>query len=334
MKKILYITNYKQGVGGISVQVDILQKHLKEEAWDVSLFNTSGGVFYRLPLIFRLYNQGKRFDIFHIHGCSYLGFFPIALGVTVGRLLNKKTIVTYHGGGAEGFFKKYPRFVRFFLLKSNVNIVLSGFLGNIFESYSIPFVVIPNVIEMTTQFFPERDKIRPNYISIRTLDTIYNVECIIRAFTLVQIIYPQASLTILGDGPCRAELEQLTDVLACKNVQFLGRVDNSTIYNYLTKCDIMVSAPLVDNQPVSILECFNAGLLVISSNVGGVPYMIENGVNGYLFESNNVNDLSEKMVLAVADHEKTMNMTKSAKRALEVYEWRNIRNIIVDIYLH
>lgn len=60
-----------------------------------------------------------------------------------------------------------------------------------------------------------------------------------------------------------------------KNICFCGHVDNCEIYSYLNKADIFISSPVIDNQPMSVLEAFNAGLLVISSNVGGVPYMIE-----------------------------------------------------------
>lgn len=123
---------------------------------------------------------------------------------------------------------------------------------------------------------------------------MYNIECIIKAYQIVKLKLPEATLTIVSDGPSRDSLVKMVADFGLKDVKFTGRVDNSKIYELLDDADIMLSSPLIDNMPVSVLEGMNAGLLVISSNVGGVPYMIEDGVNGMLFESKNAEALAEK----------------------------------------
>lgn len=332
MKNILLISNYKPGTGGISVQVELLHNYLNKEGYRVEIFNTKKSVFRRLFLPFSLLREGKKYEIFHIHGCSYWGFFPIVLGIIVGKLLRKKIIVSYHGGDADTFFAKHPGFVRFFLTKSDMNIVLSGFLGNVFQRHAIPFVVIPNIIDVHEDQFIKRDKIEPHYISVRSLYKLYNVQCIIEAFRLVKDHYPQASLTILGDGPCRLELEQLVAEQEIEQVVFTGRVDNLLIYKFLAEADIFVSSPVIDNQPVSILEAFNAGLLVISSRVGGIPYLVEDTKSGYLFESNQPVELAEKMIVAVENQKQTLLMIHTANKALEAYKWESVKEKLLGLY--
>jgi glycosyltransferase involved in cell wall biosynthesis len=327
----MLITNFKQGTG-ISVQVQLLEEKLKEEGYITEIFSTKGAILYRLFVLFKLLNKGRNFDIFHVHGCSAFGFFPIVVGVICGKILRKKIILTYHGGGAEEFFKKRSSLVKFFLCKTDQNIVLSGFLGKIFDKYAIPYTVIPNMIEFGTDVFGRREQINPYYISVRSLYKLYNVDCILRAFQLVQQNYPQATLTILGDGPEKDKLVQLSEKLNLKSVVFAGKIDNSKIYEYLNKTDIFISASTVDNQPVSILEAFNAGLPVIAGNVGGIPYMIENDETGYLFSVGNYKELAEKMEEVFLNEEKTRKIIANAHREIQNYKWETIRNKLLPLY--
>ena len=129
-----------------------------------------------------------------------------------------------------------------------------------------------------------------------------------------------------GDGNQRVDLEKWTVENNLKNVTFVGAVPHKEMYHYLQQADVFVSAPKVDNMPMSVLEAFNAGLLVISSNVGGVPFLVADNSTGYLFESDNDKQFAEKMLLAVRNQQQSINMIQSAKKALECYSWNHINN--------
>lgn len=331
-KSILLITNYKPGCGGISVQVELIQKRLRGEGLIVDVFNTKKSLIKRLGLFGKLKKVGQQYDIFHIHTCSGFGFFSAVIGIVVGRLLKKKIILTYHGGGAERFFDRHHSFVHYFLTKTDVNIVLSGFLSRIFNKHSIPCIIIPNAIEFDSSHYRRRVHFAPRFISIRTLSSLYNIECLLNGFKKVKDVIPGATLTIVGDGPSRKSLEQMVKDEGIRDVAFIGRVDNSIIYQYLGDADIMVSTPRIDNMPVSILEAMNAGLLVISSNVGGVPYMIEDGDTGLLFENDNHQQLAEKMIWAVEHQEDVSNMADTAKEKLSYYSWESVRDKLLNVY--
>lgn len=85
-------------------------------------------------------------------------------------------------------------------------------------------------------------------------------------------------------------------------------------------------------MPVSVLEGMNAGLLVVSSNVGGVPYMIEDGVNGLLFESKNAEALAGKMILAVEKQEMVKSMINKGNQSLGKYTWASVRKQLLPLY--
>ena len=330
--RILQISNFEEGVGGISVQVSLLCNKLRDEGYICDILSTKGSVARRIKALFALLTKGWEYDVFHIHACSDRGFFPAVLGISIGRILKKRIILTFHGGGAEGFFRRNPRLVKHYLNRTSANIVLSGFIGHVFKQYGIPYYVIPNILEVTEEDYKVRTEIHPRFISIRSLTDTYNVKCTLKAFGSVQEKYPDASLTLLGDGPLKSELEQYVIDYHFQNVAFVGQVPNKEIYRYLNEADIMVSSSRFDNMPVSVLEGFKAGLLVIASNVGGVPYMIKDGQNGLLFESNDDRQMAEKMIEAVDNPEETRRMMANAHHCLDAFKWESCREKLLALY--
>ena len=137
---------------------------------------------------------------------------------------------------------------------------------------------------------------------------------------------------LVGGGSLHEDLMRQAEQMGVSNVVFTGRVDNSQIMRFLDQADVMLSAPKVDNMPVSLIEAMNAGLLVISSRVGGVPYMIEDGVNGLLFESDNDVELAEKMIWAIEHQNLAHDMVIKAKQSVQQYQWANIKDKLFAIY--
>lgn len=332
-KRILIIANYQNSVGGISVQVDLLRKNLnKETEYIADIYSLKGSIIKRIYWILKLIILARKYDILHVHACSDRGFLPAVVGSVIGYMHKKKTILTYHGGDAEQFFSRKIKLVQKTLSKFDRVIVLSGFLKNIFEKYNFPCVVIPNIAEFDPNIYNHKKYIQPRFISVRHLRELYNIQCILRAFELVKKQLPQATLTILGDGDQKELLQNLVSEHSIKDVDFVGAVPHDKMKDYLEQNDIFLSAPKADNMPMSILEAYNAGLLVISSNVGGVPYILKNNETGLLFESDNAEELAVKMIQAVLDEKYTIKMIQSAYQSLDMYKWENIRNKLLEIY--
>ena len=328
----MLICNYKPGVGGISGQVEILQRKLRQDGHTTEIFSTKGSFLWRLGLLRRLKRTAQDCDVLHIHCCSGWGFLPAVVGVTVGRRLGKRLVLTYHGGGGEKFFAKHSRLVKRYLMQTDANIVLSGFLGKVFEHHNIPYTTIPNIIELDTTHYRVRTVLQPNFICVRAHKELYNIPCILRAFQKISTELPDATLTLVGDGSQHNALLQMVKELGLSNVTFTGRVDNKDIYYCLDKADVMISSPKVDNMPVSLLEAMNAGLLVISSNVGGVPFMVEDGQSGLLFDSDNHEELSKKMLWAVENPIITTAIIQKAHQNVMQYRWENIKDKLYHAY--
>ena len=217
-------------------------------------------------------------------------------------------------------------------MRTDANIVLSGFLAKVIDNHHLPYTVIPNIIELNESHYRERTSIQPNFICVRAHEPLYNIPCILRAFQKVLTELPEATLTLVGDGSQHEALITMVKEMGLKNVSFIGRVDNSEIYQYLDQADIFLSAPKVDNMPVSVLEAMNAGLLVISSKVGGVPYMIEHNKTGYLFQSDDSNALARLMIQAVQQSSENRTIIRHAHQIVNDYRWESIRKKLYSTY--
>ena len=277
-------------------------------------------------------STAREYDVLHIHCCSGWGFLPAVVGVTVGRWLKKRLVLTYHGGGGEKFFDEHPRLVHHYLTRTDANIVLSGFLAKIFDKHQIPYTIIPNIIELDDKQYRLRETLNPNFICTRAHEELYNIPCILRAFQKALTELPEASLTLVGDGSQHEALAEMAKEMGLGNVTFTGRVDNTEIYAYLDQSDIFLSSPTVDNMPVSVLEAMNAGLLVISSRVGGVPYMIKNGANGLLFDSNDSDKLAELMLWSVENQTIAKAIIQQGHIEVKKYRWESIKDKLYDTY--
>jgi len=330
--KVLLICNYKPGVGGISGQVEMLQRYLRNDNHQVDVFSTKGSILWRLGLYSRLRKVVREYDVLHVHCCSGWGFMPAVIGIEVGRRQGKRIVLTYHGGGGERFFDKHSKLVRHYLTKTDVNIVLSGFLAQVFEKHRLPYTVIPNIIDLDGSYYRERVALQPHFICTRAHEELYNIPCILRAFRRVQQQVPEATLTLVGDGSQHETLRLMAMDMKLKNVTFTGRVDNSNIYRYLNAADVILSSPKVDNMPVSLLEAMGAGLLVISSKVGGVPYMIKDNDTGLLFENDNDEELADKMIWALNNPDRAISMAKQGHKDVGRYLWTNIKDEILKAY--
>jgi len=121
-----------------------------------------------------------------------------------------------------------------------------------------------------------------------------NHELFLRAASRVTQQLPEARFLIVGDGPRRSELEELSRSLGIQDrVLFLGT--RSDIPRLLAISDVLVLSSHMEANPVSILEALACGKPVVAPRVGSIPETIEDGMNGYLFPAGDEAQLAARL---------------------------------------
>jgi len=128
------------------------------------------------------------------------------------------------------------------------------------------------------------------------------VDFLINSFKLVLKKIPTSSLIIIGDGPQKNLLENLSKKLGISNkISFLGIKSSDEISNFHQSCQLFVLPSRNDNSPNALAEAMASGMPVIATDVGGVSSMFENENSGILVPSENKYILSEKIVSLLLD---------------------------------
>lgn len=282
------------------------------------------------PLLFR---ELRHADVVHVFAASYTSFLLAPLpAVLVARLLGKPVVLNYHSGEAPDHLRR-SAIARFVLRRLvDVNVVPSPFLGNVFRSFGIDAYVVPNVVDLRQFNYHARDPLRPRLLSTRNLEPLYNVSCVLRAFARVQAEHPTATLTLVGSGSQEAALRSEAAALRLENVTFAGRVAPSEMHRYYADADIYVQAPSIDNMPLSVLEAFASGLPVVSTNVGGIPSILRDGIDGLLVADNDAVSLANEITKLLSDPGFARQLARSAYQTLPAYHWSVARDGWLQAY--
>ncbi len=131
----------------------------------------------------------------------------------------------------------------------------------------------------------------------------YNVECLIRAIPIIVKGHENAKFIIKGVGPLEGYLKRLVERLnVSKYVRFVGLVPYEDVARYLCASDIYISTCFVDSTSVSLLEAMACGLSPVVTDIAGNREWIENGENGFLFQSRSPTALAEKTIQLIEDN--------------------------------
>jgi glycosyltransferase involved in cell wall biosynthesis len=280
----------------------------------------------------RLLTSIRKYDLLHIFTPAY---FPFLLAPTpailLAKLAGKKTVLNYRDGQAERHLANWRSAVATIRLVDRV-VTPSGFLVDVFSKFGLPARSIFNIIDADRFIYRERRNPRPVFLHNRGLEPLYDVACTLRAFALIQRRYPEASLVVAHDGPLRRRLESLAAELGLQNTRFIGHVSQERTPELLNEADVYLTSPKIDNMPGSLLECFAAGLPVIATRVGGIPYILEHERTGLLVESGDSQGMAGAAFRLLEEPGLAAALASSARQECRKYAAETVARAWVALY--
>jgi glycosyltransferase involved in cell wall biosynthesis len=343
--RVLLIGPSKEILGGQSVQAGRLMASLGERPELEMRFHPIGpglGFISRIPYVrtactivlywTTLAVRAWRCDILHVFSASYWSYTLWTLpALLFAKLYRKKIILNYRDGQAEDHLRNWrsalPTIRRMDRVVTN-----SGFLKDVFARFGIQAQCIFNVIDRDKFIYRKRGKLRPIFLHNRILEPIYNIECALRAFKLIQERYPDADLTVSHSGPSGPSLEKFARDLGLRNTRFVGRVAHAKIAELYNQVDIYITTPNFDCMPGSILECFSSGLPVIATAAGGIPYIAENEVNALLVPLDDHEAVARGAFRLLEDAALVERLTGQAREEVLRYEVGPVRDQWTGLY--
>lgn len=276
--------------------------------------------------------------VFHIMANSGWSWHLFAApAILVAKLRRAAVVVNYRGGKADAFFRHWYWSVGPMLSLADAVVVPSGFLGEVFRRRAVDVRVVPNIIDID-RFRPDptltsRAARGTHLVVARNLEAIYDNATAVRAFRIVKDQVPDARLTIAGTGPEGPALHRLVNELGLSAaVAFAGHVDNARMPDLYRSATVALNPSLVDNMPISILEALASGVPVVSTDVGGIPYLVEEGRTALLVPPGAPERMAEAVLRLLGDAELVSRLVRAGCDASREYAWERIRDRWFEVY--
>jgi glycosyltransferase involved in cell wall biosynthesis len=270
-----------------------------------------------------LFRTLPRHDVIHVFSASYWSFLLApAPALLVGRLLGKRVLLNYRSGEAADHLARWGRLVIPMMRSASAIIVPSGYLVDVFSRFGLVAEPIFNFVDVDALPYRARDPLRPVFLANRNFAPHYNVGCVLRAFRLIQDALPEARLIVAGDGEEREHLHRLAATLELREVVFAGQVTPQRMRELYDAADVYLNSPSIDNMPNSIIEAFAAGLPVVTTNAGGIPYIVTHEMTGLMVESDDHRGLAAATLRLFADHTLARRITVNGREEVtRKYTW-------------
>ena len=280
-----------------------------------------------------LLREVGRYDVIHIFSASYYSYLLCAMpAILVARLFGRPSILNYRSGEAEDHLAKWRATAVPTMRLTDKIVAPSGYLVEVFRRFGLDAESISNAVDAECFCYRDRSPLRPTFLSGRNLEPLYNVGCTLKAFGIIQGRFPDARLLVAGDGSQRRSLERLASLLSLRNVEFLGAVSPDRMNDLYDAADIYLNSSNIDNMPASILEAFASGLPVVTTNAGGIPYILTHEETGLMVDRGDYEGLAACALRLLHDAELASTLTRNALSECSKYRWAEVCDRWISLY--
>lgn len=288
-----------------------------------------------VPFLLAVWRAAGKVDVFHLMANSGWAWHLFATPVIwVARLRGVPVVVNYRGGEAADFLARSHILVRFSMLQAAKLVVPSAFLEEIFARFGMTAAIVPNIIDLTRFHAREvRCNDSAHMVVARNLELLYDNATALRAFKIVQSQWPGALLTIAGSGPEELRLRELAAELELgEKVRFAGRLDRDAMAALYRSADIVLNPSLADNMPNSVLEALASGVPVVSTNVGGVPYIVQDRVTALLVPPADAVAMATACLQILKDDDSWKRLSADGLTEVQRYTWLRVAPLLANVY--
>ena len=333
--KLLYLGISKKGA--IPTTVKVLGGQLKREGYEVLQTPLKKNKLQTLLLmLLNILKKRKTVDFIIIDTYSTLAFWYSYLSSRLACFLKIPYIPILHGGDLPNRLKSHPKLCQHIFKNSTTNVVPSKYLESHFKDAGYHnLTYIPNTIPIKNYNFKKRDKLSPKLLWVRAFAEIYNPILAIQVLQQLIEKYPYAELSMVG--PFKDDTIEICKSYAEQHklpVTFTGTLPKEKWLEYAENFDIFINTTNVDNTPVSVIEAMALGLPVVTTNVGGIPYLLEDKEDALLVPKDDAESMAKTIRYLLEQPLFVEKMTKQARSKVEHFDWEKVKYQWFQILSH
>ncbi len=290
-----------------------------------SFFNRAGNAMKRL-LLFSYHILFSKIDKVLIFTAHRFSFVEKGGMVMIAKMLGKEAVLAPRSGIIVKDIE-HSAFMRYYIplvLKKADVVICQGvrwktFYYNLLGSDEEKFVIIQNWLDIT-KYFPSNksiDKPEINVLFLSWVDENKGILDLIKAAANLKLQFSHVKYHIAGDGTAMSASQAMVKEKGLGN-QFIfhGWVNGKEKQDLLAMSNVYVLPSYFEGLPNSLLEAMASGLTVITTDVGVIPDVVQDGYNGYLFSKGEVEALSQKLKLTFENPQKSKKLAANARRTI------------------
>ncbi len=172
-----------------------------------------------------------------------------------------------------------------------------------------------------------REELRPKLLWVRSFAEIYNPMMALKVLEKLRTDFPNATLCMVGpekDG----SLQKCMDYAKSKNlnVKFTGKLSKPAWRDLSVAYDIFINTTNFDNTPVSVMEAMALGLPIVTTNVGGIPFLMTHNEEGVLVPENDVVEMATAVKKLISEERTGVFLTENARKKAETFDWEIVKH--------
>jgi glycosyltransferase involved in cell wall biosynthesis len=321
---LLLGTHVTPDIGSRSVG-ESLAERLRQRGFRLVLSSTRRSRASRAAdMLFTAWNARHTYDVAQVDVYSGAAFRWAEWVTRLLRAIGKPVVLTLRGGNLPEFASKYPSRVARLLSSSAVVTAPSHYLAEAMLAVRSDVRVIPNALDLETYSYAEREHPQPNLIWLRTFHHTYDPVLAVQVLARVASYRDDARLTMIGpdkDGSLTAVRAEAERLRVLDRIRFTGGLAKSDVPRWLASGDIFLNTTTIDNAPVSVLEAMATGLLVVSTAVGGIPYLVEHENQAMLVPPRDAEKMAEAVKRLLTEPELAGRLSRNARATAERFGW-------------
>jgi glycosyltransferase involved in cell wall biosynthesis len=334
MKKVLCIGNNLVKHGNTATSLVVLGELFEREGFTLIYASSQKNKLLRMvDMIFQTLRHARKVDYVLIDTYSTVNFWYALVVSQLCRLLGVKYIPKLLGGDLPHRLEKSKFLCDLVFKNAYRNVAPSLYLYESFKSKGYTNVLhIPNTIEIKKYHFDSKVFDYPRILWVRSFAQLYNPVLAVKVLIEVQKKYPQATLSMVGPKKDNS-YDETVAFAKQKNVavNFTGKLSKKQWADMSKEYNLFLNTTHFDNTPVSVIEAIALGLPVVSTNVGGIPFLLQHEKTALLVNDNDLEEMVFQVERLFSEPKLAKALVTNAYDLVKGFDWEIIRKQWIDL---
>lgn len=325
-KSVLLIGNHLSKVTGTRGVCEELTLRLRARGWQVITASDKYNRLLRiLDMIYTAWHYRRSYTVASVEIYSGAAFIWAEAVCFILRCAGKPYVLTLYGGNLPDFARRWPRRVRRLLRSASAVTSPSRYFQEQLKPYCDDIGIMPYGIDLDQYVYRLRANPRPHLVWLRAFHQLYNPSLIPSMLTHLLTDFPDLKIIMVGpdkgDGSLQKMQQKAVELGVADRIETAGAIPKSAVPDVLQQSDIFINTTNADGMPVSVIEAMACGLCVVSTNVGGLPYLLQQDHDALLVPPEEPERMAAAVRSILTESSLAEKLSRNARQTAKQFEW-------------